>query len=59
MQNTYPCLWNCPSSQPIAYSIAAVMMPKMVSHFLKGGNRPSSELWLTSIEKVTVIVLPL
>ncbi|MEZ4951999.1 MAG: oligosaccharide flippase family protein [Saprospiraceae bacterium] len=51
--------WELPIIPTIAYSIAAVMMPKMVSHFLKGETAPLLELWLTSIEKVTVIVLPL
>ncbi|MEO1260918.1 MAG: oligosaccharide flippase family protein [Bacteroidota bacterium] len=51
--------WELPIIPTIAYSVAAVMMPKMVSHFLKGETRPLLNLWLTSIKKVTIIVLPL
>ena len=51
--------WELPIIPTIAYSVAAVMMPKMVSHFLNGETTPLLNLWLTSIKKVTIIVLPL
>ena len=51
--------WELPIIPTIAYSVAAVMMPKMVSHFLKGETPSLLNLWLTSIKKVTIIVLPL
>ncbi len=51
--------WELPIIPTIAYSVAAVMMPRMVGHFLKGETTPLLQLWLTSIKKVTVIVLPL
>ncbi len=51
--------WELPIIPTIAYSVAAVMMPKMVNHYLKGETAPLLKLWLTSIEKVSIIVLPL
>lgn len=51
--------WELPIIPTIAYSVAAVMMPQMVAHFLKHENRALLELWLRGIKKVTVIVLPL
>lgn len=51
--------WELPIIPTIAYSVAAVMMPKMVGHYLKGETGPLLQLWLLSIKKVTVIVLPL
>ncbi len=51
--------WELPIIPTIAYSVAAVMMPKMVGHYLKGETAPLLNLWLTSIKKVTIIVLPL
>ncbi|MBI5916437.1 MAG: oligosaccharide flippase family protein [Bacteroidetes bacterium] len=43
----------------IAYSVAAVMMPQLVGHHLRGERSQLLELWYRSIRKVTVIVLPL
>ena len=51
--------WELPLIPTIAYSVAAVMMPQMVSYFLKGDVKSLLELWLKSIKKVSVIVLPL
>ncbi len=51
--------WELPIIPTIAYSVAAVMMPQMVSYFLKKDINSLLELWLKSIKKVSVIVLPL
>jgi len=51
--------YELPIVPTIAYSVAAVMMPNLVSHHLKGEQGPLLELWLKSIRKVTIIVLPL
>ncbi len=51
--------YELPVIPTIAYSVASVMMPKMVAHFLKGETAPLLDLWLTSIKKVSIIVLPL
>lgn len=51
--------WEIPVIPTIAYSVAAVMMPKMVGHFLKNEKKELLGLWLTSIKKVTIIVVPL
>ena len=51
--------WELPLIPTIAWSVAAVMMPQMVSYFLKKETRPLLALWLASIKKVSVIVLPL
>lgn len=51
--------WELPIIPTIAYSVAAVMMPQMIGHFMKNENRALLDLWLKSIRKVSVIVLPL
>jgi len=51
--------WELPIIPTIAYSVAAVMMPKFVSSHLKGDNAELLALWFKSIKKVSIIVLPL
>ncbi len=51
--------WEIPLLPAIAYSVASVMMPQMVSYHLKGQKSELLRLWNKSIEKVSIIVLPL
>ncbi len=51
--------WEIPLLPAIAYSVASVMMPQMVSFHLKGQKAELLRLWNKSIEKVSIIVLPL
>jgi len=51
--------WELPVIPTIAYSVAAVMMPKFVSFHLKGDHAELLSLWLKAIKKVSIIVLPL
>lgn len=51
--------WEIPLLPAIAYSVASVMMPQMVSYHLKGQKAELLRLWNKSIEKVSIIVLPL
>ncbi|MEY3052103.1 MAG: hypothetical protein RLY31_1888 [Bacteroidota bacterium] len=51
--------YEIPIVPTIAYSIAAVMMPQLVSHFLQGDRGAMLSLWLRSIRKVSLLVLPL
>ncbi len=51
--------WEIPLIGIVASSFAAVMMPKLVSFYLKEQKQQLLELWNDSIRKVSVIVLPL
>ncbi len=51
--------WEIPFIPAIAYSVASVMMPKLVSFNLEGKTTALLDLWDRSIRKVAVIVLPL
>ncbi|HEX9652791.1 MAG TPA: oligosaccharide flippase family protein [bacterium] len=51
--------WEIPLLPAIAYSVASVMMPQLVSFHLKGQKTELLRLWNKSIEKVSIIVLPL
>ncbi len=51
--------WEIPLLPAIAYTVASVMMPQMVSYHLKGQKEDLLKLWNKSIEKVSIIVLPL
>jgi O-antigen/teichoic acid export membrane protein len=50
--------WEIPLIPMIAYSVAAVMMPDLVTLARKGETRSLLSLWFKSIEKVAIIVLP-
>lgn len=43
----------------IAYTVSAVMMTQLVGHHLRGEREALLGLWYKSVEKVSVIVLPL
>ncbi|MBI1225889.1 MAG: oligosaccharide flippase family protein [Bacteroidetes bacterium] len=43
----------------IAYTVSAVMMTQLVGHHLRGERSQLLGLWYKSVEKVSVIVLPL
>ncbi len=43
----------------IAYTVSAVMMTQLVGHHLRGEKAALLGLWYKSVEKVSVIVLPL
>lgn len=43
----------------IAYTVSAVMMTQLVAHHLRGEREALLGLWYKSVEKVSVIVLPL
>lgn len=43
----------------IAYSVATVMMPQFVAFFMQGDKDSILRLWLESIRKVSLIILPL
>lgn len=51
--------WEIPLLPAIAYTVASVMMPQMVGFYLKGQKSELLRLWNKSIEKVSIIVLPL
>ncbi len=51
--------YEIPIVPTVAYSVAAVMMPQLVSHFLKGEREELLSLWLRGIRKVSLLVLPL
>jgi O-antigen/teichoic acid export membrane protein len=51
--------YEIPIIPTIAYSVASVMMPQLVGHYLREERAQLLELWYKSIRKVTVIVLPL
>jgi O-antigen/teichoic acid export membrane protein len=51
--------YEVPFIPTIAYSVAAVMMPQLVSHHLSGRKTALLELWNSSIRKISLIVLPL
>lgn len=51
--------YEIPIIPTIAYSVASVMMPQLVGHYLREERPQLLELWYKSIRKVTVIVLPL
>ncbi|MCZ6595302.1 MAG: oligosaccharide flippase family protein, partial [Bacteroidetes bacterium] len=51
--------WEIPIIPTIAYSVAAVMMPRFVSSYQKGENEELLALWFKAIKKVSIIVLPL
>ena len=51
--------YEIPIIPTIAYSIASVMMPQLIGHYLRDEKQPLLNLWYKSIRKVTVIVLPL
>lgn len=51
--------YELPIIPGIAYSVASVMMPLLVSHHLKGERAALLALWEKSIKKITVIVVPL
>lgn len=51
--------WEVPIIPTIAYSVAAVMMPSMVRHFANNEKKELLTLWLKSIKKVSIVVLPL
>jgi O-antigen/teichoic acid export membrane protein len=51
--------YEIPIIPTIAYSIASVMMPQLIGHYLRNEKQPLLDLWYKSIRKVTVIVLPL
>jgi len=51
--------WEIPLLPAIAYTVASVMMPQMVSYHLKGQKEDLLKLWNKSIEKVSIMVLPL
>ncbi|MFQ5606237.1 MAG: oligosaccharide flippase family protein, partial [bacterium] len=51
--------WEIPLIGIIASSFASVMMPQLVSFYLKGQKENLLALWRNSIQKVSIIVLPL
>lgn len=51
--------WEIPLIPTIAYSVASVMMPQFVSFYLKDQKADLLALWRKSIQKVSIIVLPL
>ena len=51
--------WEIPFLPTIAYSVAAVMMPQLVSFYLKQDKSGLLKLWLQSIKKVSIILVPL
>mgnify|MGYP001338957054 CR=1 FL=1 len=51
--------YEIPIIPTIAYSVASVMMPQLVGHYLRDEKAALLELWYKSIRKVSVIVLPL
>ncbi len=51
--------WEIPIIPTIAYSVASVMMPSLVNHFLNQEKTQLLALWRQAIHKVSVLVLPL
>ncbi len=51
--------YEIPIIPTIAYSIASVMMPQLIGHFLREEKEPLLALWYKSIRKVSLLVLPL
>lgn len=51
--------WEIPLIPAIAYSVASVMMPQLVSLNLERKTSELLDLWNRSIRKVAIIVLPL
>lgn len=51
--------WEIPLIPSIAYAVASVMMPQFVANHIKNDREGLLSLWFTSIQKVSIIVLPL
>ncbi len=51
--------WEIPIIPTIAYSVASVMMPSLVNHFLNREKPEMLALWRQAIRKVSILVLPL
>lgn len=51
--------WEIPIIPTIAYSVASVMMPNLVRHFLNREKKELLALWFQGIRKVAILVLPL
>jgi O-antigen/teichoic acid export membrane protein len=51
--------WEIPMVPTIAFTVASVMMPQLVSLHMRQDSESLLGLWNTSIKKVSLIVLPL
>jgi len=51
--------WELPIVPIIASSVAMVMMSRLVNRYLSGDFRSVALLWVRSIEKISLIVLPI
>lgn len=51
--------WEIPMVPTIAFTVASVMMPRLVSLHMRQDTESLLELWNESIKKVSLIVLPL